>query len=120
MAQSKAELIPMYRKLNYLASGMAPTYSSGGFMQGNLARLTVGGYIFNQLGIIKGITYDVPQESPWEIAINESGGSDRSVKELPHMIKVTNFEFVPIQDFVPARGERFISLSNGYNNNYDS
>jgi hypothetical protein len=119
-AQSKAELIPMYKKLNYLASCMAPSYSSGGFMQGNIARLTVGGYVYNQLGIIKGITYTVPQESPWEIGITEEGGSDESVKELPHMIKVSGFEFIPIQDFVPARGQRFISLSNGYNNNYDS
>ena len=122
-AQSKAELIPMYKKLNYLASSLAPNYSEGGYMQGNLARLTVGGYIYNQLGIIKGITYSVPQESPWEIAINEEGGSDRSVKELPHMIKVTGFQFIPIQDFVPARGQRFISLANGLgssNNNYDS
>jgi len=112
-AQSKAELIPMYKKLNYLASSLAPSYSSGGFMQGNLARLTVGGYLYNQLGIIKGITYDVPDESPWEIGIDENGNSDSTVKELPFMIKVTGFQFIPIQDFVPAKGQRFISLSNG-------
>jgi hypothetical protein len=31
-AQSKAELIPMYEKLNFLASSLAPSYSTGGFM----------------------------------------------------------------------------------------
>ena len=126
-AQSKAELIPMYKKLNYLASSLAPFYSSAGYMQGNLARLTVGGYLYNQLGIIKGLTYDIPTESPWEIAINESGGYDSTVKELPFMIKVTGFTFTPIQDFIPQKAlfnksdgkqtSRFISLSKGGNNN---
>jgi hypothetical protein len=67
----------------------------------------------NQPGIITSLTYDVPQESPWEIAIpsseassdssNTSGFlSDNSVKELPHMIKVTGFQFIPIHNFVPS------------------
>jgi hypothetical protein len=131
-AQSKAELIPMYKKLNYLASSLSPRYSSGGFMQGNLARLTVGGYLYNQLGIIKGINYSIPEESPWEIGIDEEGKSDPTVKELPHMIKVTGFQFIPIQDFVPQKSSflpnnvqtsRYISLANGSGastNNYDS
>jgi hypothetical protein len=113
VAQSKAELIPMYQKLNYLASVCAPDYSDLGYMRGNLVELTVGGYIFNQPGIITSLTYDVPQESPWEIAIpsseassdssNTSGFlSDNSVKELPHMIKVTGFQFIPIHNFVPS------------------
>jgi hypothetical protein len=70
-AQSKAELIPMYRKLNYLASSLAPDYSEGGFMRGNLTRLTVGGYLYNQLGIIKSLTYDISNESTWEIGIDD-------------------------------------------------
>ena len=113
VAQSKAELIPMYQKLNYLASVCAPDYSDLGYMRGNLVELTVGGYIFNQPGIITSLTYDVPQESPWEIAIpssetstdssNTSGFlSDNSVKELPHMIKVTGFQFIPIHNFIPS------------------
>ena len=125
-AQSKAELIPMYKKLNYLASSLAPSYSQGGFMQGNLVRLTVGGYLYNQVGILKGITYTIPQESPWEIAIDDDGGFDNSVKELPHIIKVSGFSFTPIQDFVPQVSKnaneqsknRFISLANGNGNNY--
>jgi hypothetical protein len=129
-AQSKAELIPMYKKLNYLASSLAPSYSTGGFMQGNLARLTVGGYLYNQLGIIKSITYDVPPESPWEIGINTEGGYDNSVKELPMMIKVTGFKFTPIHEFVPSKSnfgvdtktqdKRYIALATNSNNNYDN
>ena len=113
-AQSKAELAPMYKKLNLLASSLAPTYSPGGFMQGNLARLTVGGYLYNQLGIIKSISYTIPQESTWEIGISETGGFDASVKELPHMINVTGFDFVPIENTVPQYGlTRFINLKRG-------
>lgn len=128
-AQSKAELIPMYKKLNYLASSLAPSYSQGGFMQGNLVRLTVGGYLYNQVGILKGITYTIPQESPWEIGLDDKLGNDNTVKELPHIIKVSGFQFTPIQDFVPQVADpeaqfntRFISLANGStakNTNYE-
>lgn len=110
-AQSREELIPMYKKLNYLASVCAPDYSSKGYMRGNLVKLTIGGYLYEQVGIMKGITYTIPQESPWEIALPygsaENTGtlgvaSDNSVKELSHMIKVTGFEFIPIHDFIPS------------------
>jgi len=119
-AQSKAELIPMYKKLNFLASSLAPNYSSAGYMQGNLARITVGGYLYNQLGVITGLTYEVPSESPWEIGITEEGGLDSTVKELPFMINITGFTFIPIHSFVPQKSGRFIALSNGQNNNYDN
>ena len=122
-AQSKAELIPMYRKLNYLASSLAPDYSEGGFMRGNLTRLTVGGYLYNQLGIIKSITYDISNESTWEIGIDDKGNDDSSVKELPHMIKVTSFTFTPIQEFIPRiatpgeqQNTRYIALSKDVGN----
>ena len=103
-AQSKEELIPMYQKLNFLASSLAPDYSANGYMRGNLAVITVGGYLFDQPGIINSINYSVPTESPWEIGINDSVsnyGYDTSVKELSHIIKVTGFSFTPIHKFVP-------------------
>jgi len=141
-AQSKEELIPMYQKLNFLASSLAPDYSPQGYMRGNLAVLTVGGYVFEQPGIINSINYSVPQESPWEIGISDDANYDTSVKELPHIIKVTGFSFTPIHTFVPGlqqndytqvlsdkKGEivngvsgfgkeRFIALTNGRNSNY--
>ena len=60
--------------------------------------------------------------------------SDKSVKEMPHMIKVTGFNFIPIHEFTPKvqtnsfsrdgkltkfGRERYIALDNGFNNNYD-
>ena len=125
-AQSKAELIPMYKKLNYLASTLAPDYNEAGFMRGNMVRLTIGGYLYEQPGFITSLTYTVPQESPWEIALNEEGGSDSSVKELPHIIEVSGFSFTPIHTFLPQKpndpnnpDSKFIALSNGVNTNYD-
>jgi len=126
-AQSKAELIPMYKKLNYLASTLAPDYTDEGFMRGNLVRLTVGGYLYEQPGFISSLTYTIPQETTWEIALGSEGGSDSSVKELPHMIKVSGFTFTPIHTFLPQKGnnannpkERFIALSNGVSNYNDT
>ena len=143
VAQSKDELIPMYQKLNYLASTLAPDYSKSlGYMRGNLATLTVGGYLYEQPGIITSLNYQIPEESPWEIAIPTKTGadsnndilSDKSVKEMPHMIKVTGFNFIPIHEFTPRTQqnkfdkngkltsfgkERYIALNNGFNN-YDS
>jgi hypothetical protein len=133
-AQSKEELIPMYKKLNYLASLLAPDYSRNGFMKGNLIQLTVGGYLYEQVGWFGGINYELVNDASWEIGIDDSGNSDSTVKELPHMIKVTGFTFTPIHNFVPSKqiltfdntgitgygSERFIALSNGINNNYDN
>jgi hypothetical protein len=144
VAQSREELMPMYRKLNYLASSLAPDYSATtGYMRGNLVTLTVGGYLYEQPGIITSLNYNIPEESPWEIAIPSSENqkdpdnpiiSDKSVKEMPHMIKVTGFNFIPIHEFTPKiqqntydtngeltsySQERYIALKNGINDNYN-
>ena len=136
-AQSKEELIPMYKKLNYLASSLTPYYTSKGYMTGNLVQLTVGGYLYEQVGIINSLTYDIPEESPWEIGISDTGDYDSTVKELSHMIRVTNFSFTPIQDFIPSLqnnmygphgnvseygSQRYIALADGFGqqNNYTS
>jgi hypothetical protein len=140
-AQSKQELIPMYKKLNYLASTLAPDYSPNGYMRGNLVQLTIGGYLYEQPGFITGLTYEMGEDSPWEIGIGTAPGSeDGTVKELTQIIRVTGFNFTPIQNFIPrlqdnsfgtdATGfaetygpERFIALANGprdKDNNYNS
>jgi len=141
-AQSKQELIPMYKKLNFLASNLAPTYSSAGYMAGSLVTLTLGGWCYELPGFITGLTLDVPQESPWEIGINTDGTFDSTVKELPMIVKVSGFSFTPIEEFRPAKQkntygdpntnledtntygpERYIALAKGEDksdNNYDS
>jgi hypothetical protein len=108
-ALSKQELIPMYKKLNFLASSLAPSYSSKGYLRGNIAYLTVGAYCFELPGVINSLDYDIPKEASWEIAIslkdNEGNGvgsqfDDDTVREVPHMIEVT-MKFTPIHTFRP-------------------
>jgi hypothetical protein len=106
-AQSKEELFPMYEKLDYLASNLAPDYSTNGYMRGPLVSLTVGNYMYEQPGFISSLTYDIPTESPWEIAINDSGDPDDNMAQLPHMIKVTGFSFTPIFEFTPRKTDLF-------------
>jgi len=104
-AQSKEELIPMYKKLNYLASNLAPDYSGAyGYMKGCFITLTVGGYLYEQPGFITNLSYDIITEMPWEIAINDTNGDpDPTVKQLSHMIKVGSFDFTPIHNFIPQK-----------------
>jgi len=126
-AQSKIELIPMYKKLNYLASLCAPDYSANGYMRGNLVRLTIGGYFYNQPGIITGFNYSMNEDnSTWEIGIDDVGENDESVKVLPHMIKVESFNFIPIHTFTPKKVEsitdtqqRYIALEDSSGTSYD-
>ena len=102
VAQSKEELIPMYKKLNYLASVIMPDYSTAGYMRGNMVTLTVGGYFNEQPGIITGFSFDMNDDSAtWDIGINESGSEDPTTSQLPHLIKVKGFNFIPIHTFVP-------------------
>ena len=120
-ALSHKELIPMYKKLNYLASSLAPSYSKEGYMRGNLIKLTVGGYLYEQVGILHSLTYTIPDESPWEINIKNDyvgEGEQNKLRELPHMIKVTGVKFTPIHNFRPEvatlvnNKSKFISLKN--------
>ena len=127
MATSKAELIPMMTKLNFLASSLAPDYSDTGFMRGNIVRMTMGGYLYEVPGVLTSLTYTIPDDTTWEIGINAEGGLDPSVSELPHRIEV-QLSFAPIESFLPSRqkliydeqtgelksvsNQRFISLNN--------
>jgi hypothetical protein len=99
-AQSKPELDKMYVKLNYLASILAPDYTSG-FMNGNLVRLTFGDYLNSVPGIITNLTYNIPNESPWDIGRDADG--NKTDLALPHLIDVSSFSFTPIHDFLPRR-----------------
>ena len=111
-AQSRNEINEMYNKLNFLASSLAPEYLdsiSQGYMTGNIAYITVGGYIHEQPGIITSLDFDIPEESPWEIGIDINGddtqGTEagrKEVRQLPHIIRV-KLNFTPIHKFRPEK-----------------
>jgi hypothetical protein len=91
----------------------------------------MGGYLYEVPGVITSLTYTIPDDTTWEIAIDQNGNPDPTVKELPHRIEVS-LAFTPVEDFLPSRqrllykdgvlkavgNETFISLNNGRNTNY--
>jgi hypothetical protein len=91
-------------------------------MRGNLAQLTIGGYVYEQPGIITGLTYGIEETSPWEIGISSKAdaSTDYSVKQLPHMIKVSGFNFIPIQQFIPSKQTLIFSDTVGTPNKNDA
>ena len=100
-AQSKQELLPIYKKLNYLASSMAPSYSPNGFIRGNLSRITLGNWLWEQPGFISSVDLSIPDESPWEINLPlDREEPDEFVKQVPHMVQV-KIKFTPIHRFRP-------------------
>ena len=112
-AQSREEIMIMYKKLNFLASNLAPDYTTSGYMAGPLVQLTIGGWCYELPGFIRSLTLDVPQESPWEIGIpnldkeeEEFGGikfRNSDVKEMPMICNVTQMSFTPIHRFNPRK-----------------
>jgi len=109
VAQSSQEMMPMYRKLNYLASNTMPDYSDAGYMRGPLIELTVGGYLYDQPGFITSLNYTLRTDTGWEIGIGVGGdelddepGRNIENYELPHAIDV-QMGFTPIQEFLPGK-----------------
>ena len=66
---TRHELAPMYRKLNYLASSLAPTYGNNGFMRGTLVKFTLGSYFYELPGFISSLDYTWNTTYAFEIAM---------------------------------------------------
>lgn len=105
-ASSRAEMKPLYQKLNYLIASLTPDYSMYGLMRGNIAELTVGDFLLYQPGIITNFDMIIDEDSNWEIALQEPEsdrfGTDADMHELPHLIKCT-MTFIPIYNFLPRK-----------------
>jgi len=111
VADNATNLTTMYNQLNTLAASLAPTYTSQGYMAGNLHRLTIGNYIYEQWGIIEGFTYEVSDQTPYSI---------KEGSQLPLYIKVNSIRFTPIHNFRPEMlwnkdQHRFINQHSTYN-----
>ena len=102
-AFSKADLVPLYDKINLLAGSTAPTYNDQGeFMKGTLTKITIADYLKDVTGFISsvGLSWDV--NSPWEI------NSDDDTPRVPHILTVS-ISFTPIHDFIPTATSRYIA-----------
>lgn len=119
-ALSKQEMKPLYQKLNFLKSTMAPDYKEGK-MRGNIMEVTVGDYIKEQPGIITSLSISVPEDAVWEIALNEPDNTanaalDADMHELPQILKVS-MTFIPIYNFLPRKSSEapFIGIDDKEN-----
>jgi hypothetical protein len=111
---SRPEQSSVYSKLNYLASIMAPDYTEGGFMRGNLVKITIGDYITDLPGIIKGVNYGIDEEAGWDIARNERGEKEDDAYIMPKLIKISGIQFQPIHNFIPRTvSSKFITDKDG-------
>lgn len=116
-AHSRAEMIPIYQKLNRLVGVTTPDYSGAGLMRGNFIKMTVGDYLLDVPGIIQSINLKPSFEAGWDINRKEDGlpfkpednsqEGDEFVGQLPRMIEV-DLSFTPIHTFTPQIGENFI------------
>jgi hypothetical protein len=117
-ALSAQEMQPMYQKLNYLMGNLMPDYS-GIIMRGPLMRMTIGNYIDGQLCKLDSLSYSIPQDSPWEIAINEPTSGEK-ILILPHIIEVT-LSFTPIgsqtasTNKIPSKSFNTSHIAQNYN-----
>ena len=103
-AATRSEMKPLYRKMVYLASSTAPTYGGQGFMRGSLARITIGSYLSQIPGVITSVKFNLIDEMPWEIAMqNPEAGTDDDVQELPMGLQCS-VSFKAIHDFAPQTG----------------
>ena len=103
-AATRSEMKPLYKKMVYLASSTAPTYGGQGFMRGTLARITVGSYFSQIPGVITSVKYNLIDDMPWEIAMqNPEAGTDDDVQELPMGLQCS-VSFKAIHDFAPQTG----------------
>ncbi len=103
-ALSEKEMEPMYQKLNYLMGNVMPDYKDS-LMRGPIIKMTVGNWIDGQDGILNSVSYTIPQDSPWEIAINEPVTGEKRLI-LPHVVEVA-LTFTPIGS--QTRGKNLIS-----------
>ena len=112
-----------HEKLNRLIGATSPDYSTAGFMRGSIIKLTVGDYITNHPGILKGFQVGNITDFSWEIARDNAGNriTDTSeIQQLPFGFKVTGFNFTSISggglgssNYIPGKGASFVGLGLG-------
>ena len=122
-AMSRAEMIPMWRKLNYLASYTMPEIDQNTRRYvGPLMRITIGDLYYQTPCILTSLDYRVPENAPWDIAIDSEDVTKNTLKksgitinsneakQLPTIIDV-NVGLNMIMEWRPVLFGRSYSLS---------
>jgi hypothetical protein len=113
-ASSRDELKPMYRKLNYLASYTAPTYSDDTLvMQAPWMRITIGDLLVHQPVVLTSCMYTlVDADTTWETNLVK----DPTMMEVPFKVEVS-LQFNVITDYLPQKGGRMYTLASEFHSN---
>lgn len=107
--ESYGEQKSQYEKLNFLASTLAPDYSDAGYMRGNLIKITIGDYLSEIPGFITSLTYNISEESPWDIGRNIDGEREEDKMILPQIIDVS-VSFTPLHNFLPRKSRNWDTI----------
>ena len=108
-ALTRSEMIPMWRKLNYLASYTMPDFNAGAKPSGPFMRITIGDMFQRTPGFITSLTYNIPDDATWDTA---SDKDNPDAKQLPMMMEA-NVSFTIVSDYRPQMMGRVYSLSPG-------
>ena len=100
-AQSRHEMMPLYRKLNFLVSNVAPEYKVT-HMRTPFIRLTIGSMIDRVPGILNSVSLKWNKNYPWEISLDGPEKTKRDILVLPHVLDV-NVAFTPVHNFLPKK-----------------
>lgn len=111
-AQSKAELRPLWYKLNYLVGSTAPEYVNRR-MRGRYVRLTIGDWMYEIPGFFPSINLSWESRFPWELdetlnrhwpqkseGIETDNRGNILASQHPMVLNV-QCQFKPIHDFTP-------------------
>ena len=107
---SRSEMIPMWRKINYLATYTMPDLSGNKKPSGPMMRITIGDLFQETPGFITSLSYTIPDDATWDIA--EDSESNPTSKQLPMMVDIA-MSFQIIGDYRPEQMGRAYSLSPG-------
>jgi hypothetical protein len=114
-ALSRSEMIPMWRKLNYLATYTMPDFSTAR-ASGPMMRITIGNLFQKTPGFLGSLNISIPDDATWDIA--EDADDNNLAKQLPMVVDV-NVSYTVISDYRPQLHGRAYSLSKGGANNKD-
>jgi hypothetical protein len=108
-AMSRSEMIPMWRKINYLATYTMPDLNGNSKPSGPMMRITIGDLFQETPGFITSLSYTIPDEATWDIA-EDNDSSNRTPKQLPMMVDIA-MSFQIIGDYRPEQMGRAYSIS---------
>ena len=102
-AQTRHEMLPLFRKLNFLATQTAPDYQNTR-MRGSFCRLTIGSMLQRTPGFFTSVGIKWNKNYPWDIAINhlENGPDKDGAAVMPHLLDVS-CQFTPVHTFIPQK-----------------